>query len=85
MITAGILYILYGLIWVATAPLRALSDVSLSSSFAQAVTTGMGYASRLNHFLPIGPILYVMGIILTFEAGLVTYKIVMWVIKRIRG
>lgn len=85
MITAGILYIFYGLVWVATAPVRALADVSLSSSFATAVTTGMGYVSRLNHFLPIGAILYVLGIILTFEAGLVTYKLVMWVVKRIRG
>lgn len=85
MITAGFLYLIYGLLWVALLPVRALSDVSLDNAFSASVVTGMGYASRLNHFLPIGAILYVVGIVLTFEGGLVTYKLAMWVVKRIRG
>lgn len=83
MITTALLYLIYGIVWLITAPLRALADVSLSSSFASSITQGMVYASKLNHFLPIGAVLSVLGIILTFEAGVVTYKIIMWIVRRI--
>lgn len=83
MITTALLFVIYGIVWVVTAPIRALADVTLSSSFATSVTTAMTYASRLNHFLPLGTLLALIGIILTFEGGLVTYKVIMWIVRRV--
>ncbi|KKM77507.1 hypothetical protein LCGC14_1369370 [marine sediment metagenome] len=83
MIFNTILYILYFVILAITAPLRALNDVSLDSNFTQSIDTANSYLSVFNSLLPIATLLTIFGIFITFETLYFTYKILMWVIKKI--
>lgn len=85
MITLGILSIIYAFIWAATYPLRFLSDVSLSSGITDAITTAGQYLSIMNYVLPISTLTAVIGIFLTIEGSILTYKLIMWTIKKIPG
>lgn len=85
MITEQILRILYQVLLTITYPLRVAPDVTLSGTFGSAVSTGMGYASLVNRFVPLGAVIAVIGVILTFEAAVITYKTIMWIVRRVPG
>jgi hypothetical protein len=83
MITDGIITLLYGAVLILTSPLRLLNDVSLSSSFNSSITTAGKYFHSLNEILPISTMIEILGISLAFELAYLTYKGIMWVIKKI--
>jgi len=83
MITTGILQIIYAFIFAITSPLRLLADVSLNSNFATSIQTASGYYHAVNGILPIDTMLTIFGISLVFEGLYLTYKLIMWVIKKI--
>lgn len=85
MITDLLLYLLYGVILVLTAPFRLLSNVSLSSDLTATITTAGSYLKAVNSILPIDTLLAIFGIILGYEVVILTYKIIMWIIKKIPG
>lgn len=85
MITLGILSIIYAFIWTATYPLRFLSDVSLNSGITDAITTAGQYISIMGFVLPISTLASVIGIFLGIEASILTYKLIMWTIRKIPG
>jgi len=85
MISDGIIYILYGAIQLLTAPLRALSDVSLPSGLTNAIGTASGYISSINAFVPVDIFLTILTLILVIEAALLSYKLIMWVLTKIPG
>jgi len=82
MIGTTLLYIVYGFIYVVTAPLRLLPDVSLPASLSTAIQTSAGYINSFDYFLPLSEIYSVFTFILGFNAAVLLYKIIMWVIKR---
>jgi len=83
MITTAILEIIYAFIFAITSPLRLLDDVALNSNFATSIHTASGYYHSLNDILPIDTMLTILGISLLFEGLYLTYKLIMWVIKKI--
>jgi hypothetical protein len=83
MISTAILYLLYATIYLFTAPLQLLADVSIDSNFTSSIATAGTYISPLDMVLPMATIISILVIFLVFEAGYFTYKGVMWVIKKI--
>lgn len=83
MIFTAIIYTLYGVIWLITSPLRILSDVVLDSNIANAITTSSGYIGGLNAVIPVTTILAVFGIFLVVEIGILLWKGINWIIRKI--
>ncbi len=85
MITLGILSILYAFIWATTYPLRFLSDVVLDSGITSSITTAGEYLSIMNFVIPISTLASVIAIFLSIEGSILTYRLIMWTIKKIPG
>lgn len=85
MITSAILTLVYWVVWLITAPLRLLPDASLPSGVASALSSAGGYASSMDTFLPITTLYSVVLAMLTVEGFILTYKAIMWGIKKIPG
>lgn len=82
MILTGLINTIYGLLYLVTSPIRLLPDVTLSSGFTDAMNTVGGYLSSLNNLLPIDTILTLLGVYIAIELAYLTYKLIMWLIKR---
>lgn len=83
MITSGILLIIYYFIQAVEYPLKALPDVSLPAGITNAIANAGAYLSSFDLIFPVGTFLTIFGVMLTIEAAIVIYKIVMWIIKKI--
>lgn len=83
MITQAFLFLIYGFVTAITYPLSILPDVTLNSGFGGAITAAGGYLAALNMIIPIDTLLNVFGIFIGYEIGYLTYKVVMWVIRRL--
>ena len=83
MITSAFFYVIYGLVWLITLPIRNLADVAMSASFSNAVDTASGYIASFNEFIPIDTIAQILLLFLTIEGAVLTYKLIMWLIRRI--
>lgn len=83
MITSGILYMIYGVVWLIVSPILLLPDVSISSGFSTALTTAISYISVFDSILPITTLFIIIGLIMGIEIAIAVYKIIMWVIRRI--
>jgi hypothetical protein len=83
MITSGILLIIYYFIQALEYPIKALPDVSLPSGIASAITSAGAYLSSFDLIFPVGTFLTIFGLMLTIEAAILVYKVVMWLIKKI--
>jgi hypothetical protein len=83
MITTIIINLLYLVVLLITAPLRALSDVVLNTNIANAITTASSYIGGLSAVIPIGTILGVFGVFLTVEVGILVWKGINWLIRKI--
>jgi hypothetical protein len=79
------MYLLYGAVLLLTLPLRLLPDVTLPIGLSNSIVTANGYLSAFNAFLPIGTALQVFSAILIIEAGVITYKLIMWILTKIPG
>lgn len=83
MITTAILYLLYGGIYVITSPLRLLSDVSLPETFAGYIITANHYIMNIDFIFPVATFLECIAFLVIVEAGIIFYRIIMWVVKKI--
>jgi len=83
MITNGILNILFAFISLILYPLHSFSDVVLNSAFATSLSTASGYYNSLNAILPVDTMLEILGVSLAIEGAYLTYKLLMWIIKKI--
>jgi len=83
MIISAILLAIYGVIWTLTRVFLLLSPVSLNSGFGGALVTAQQYIGTFDKFFPVDTLYIVIGLIMAVELGLATYKIIMWVIRRI--
>ena len=83
MITTAILEILYLFIYALTSPLRLFSDVSLPAGLTAAISNFNAYISGLDFIFPISTLLAIFILLLTIEGFIFSYKIVMWLIKKI--
>lgn len=83
MITTGIIYLIYGLVFAVTFPIRNLADVSMATNFNTSITTANGYISSFNTIFPIDTIGQILTLFLAIEGAVLTYKLIMWLIRRI--
>lgn len=81
MITSAILNIIFVVLGYL---IGLLPDISTTSVFNTAITTGSGYLSTLYSFLPfiISTLLAIIVFDLLFETGYMIFKTVYWVIRR---
>jgi hypothetical protein len=78
-----LLYIVYGIVFALTYPLRGLNDVVLDANINNAISTAGGYLAIINQIAPITTLLVILGLVLTIEGFIFLYKIVMWIIRKI--
>ncbi len=83
MIITAFLNLLYFVITLIIFPITLLGDVSFPEGFSSAIATASSYLSSLNDILPIDTMLTIFGISLSIELFYLTYKSIMWVIKKI--
>jgi len=82
MITYVLLYFIYGAILLATAPLRLLGNAELPAEIYTTLSNVGGYLGAMEVIFPVGTLLAILGIYLTIEGFILTYKTIMWVIRR---
>lgn len=83
MITNAIIYIFFFIVYGITTPLRLFDNVSLDGNFISSVTTATTYISVFDSFLPVTTLVIIFGLFLAFETAYFTYKLIMWLIKKI--
>lgn len=83
MITSIILYMIYGTAWIVLSPMRLLDDATLPAGLTTALASVSDYLSSVNTFVPVDSFLTIAGILLTIESAIFTYKLIMWLIKKI--
>ena len=83
MITDALLTILYGFIFLITAPLRLLADVSLPADISSTIAAVSANMALLNKVIPITTLVSILGIVIIVETAIFTYKGIMWVIRKI--
>jgi hypothetical protein len=83
MITAVLLNILFGIVWVITYPLRVFDDVSLPADIASSISTANGYLFALDYVAPVSTLLTIFALFLTIEGGILTWKAINWLLRRL--
>lgn len=83
MIVTAFIQTIYYLVYAICSPFLLLPNVTLPQAFADTITTASGYLSSLNSFLPIDTIITILKISIAIEVAYLTFKLIMWVIKRI--
>lgn len=87
MITSAFVYIFYFFLFVLTAPLRVLPDVSIDSGVVSAIAFAAEALASLAVFFPLTFAAFLgttLGVIV-IENYHFTYKGIMWVVNLIRG
>lgn len=79
MIVNFILRILYGFIGLLVSPLLLFADVSLDSNISAAISQAGQYLNMVDIILPAATLIAILGLFLTIEASILTYKMFMWV------
>ena len=83
----AIIYILYGVLWLLMLPIRALPDAVLPTQLTAAIATVGQYIALLNQMLgtTTTALIFIIGFLIAVEIGILTYKIIMWGIRKIPG
>lgn len=58
---------------------------TLPTEITSALVTFDSYFDKINSFLPLDTLFVIISLILTFEAGILTFKILNWVLNKLRG
>jgi len=85
MITNAILYILYGFIYLITAPIRLFDDVSLPTDINSTISSVGTNLALLNQVIPVSTIITILGIMLVIESAIFIYKGIRWIYNKIPG
>jgi hypothetical protein len=85
MISGYLLYLLYWILMLITLPLRVLPDATLPSEFTGTIATASGYIMFMEDLVPMQNILQYLGLIVLFEVGILSWKLINWVLRRIPG
>jgi hypothetical protein len=87
MISTGIINLLYGIVYLILYPIRLLPDVSMPSGVTSAISTVSGYMATLYAIVPVTAtaLLAILGLVFTAETAILTYKGIMWLVRKIPG
>lgn len=83
MISAAVIWVLYILVYAITLPIRALPDVSLPADIATSLASARDSVAGLNVVLPLTTIAGILALVITIETAFLSYKIIMWIIRRL--
>lgn len=82
MITGFLLESFYGII---VFLFSLFPTLALPTAVTTAVTLAFSYLNQFSFLLPVGSLLTVVGLALTFHVALLTFDFSIWVIHLIRG
>lgn len=85
MITTAILRILYGLVWLLTAPFRLFDDVVANENFVAGLASVQDSFASFSNILPLTSILSVFLAVVGVEVLLQVYKLAMWALRKVPG
>lgn len=85
MITYFVIIIVLTIVKALIFPITFLTDASLSASVQATIGTAGAYVHKFDTFLPsTSTALYLLfGTLLVVELAIVTWKLIMWVIRRV--
>lgn len=76
---------LFAIIYVVTAPIRLLPDVTSTSFGVSQIATISGWVSSAVAILPMTQLFIIIGLMLAIENHVILYRALMWVITKIPG
>lgn len=65
------------------APLLLLPDVVLPPSLANALAAMVAFTAQINPLFPLSQLFIALGIVVGIEIAIFSYKVIMWLIKKI--
>jgi hypothetical protein len=74
---------IYSVLTTILSPILNLSDASLPADVSNAFVNMRGFLNATDFVLPYSTLMAVIVLILAIEAGILVYKVVYWLIKRI--
>jgi hypothetical protein len=83
MITTTLLYLLYGVIRILLLPFNLLPNAVLNASITTSLATAGTYIKSMDFIFPTSSFLTILGLIFGIEIVILTYKLIMWVIRKI--
>lgn len=57
----------------------------LPTEISSAVVSFAPYFSKANSFLPVSTVFSIMALVLVFESGILLFKILNWILNKLRG
>ena len=87
MIAYYLILILLGLVGLLLSPLQLLPDAALAPAITASFATAAVYIAAIYQIFPytLTAFISVLGVAAAVEGGILTYKLAMWVIKKIPG
>lgn len=85
MIASAWYNVLYAVLYTITAPIRLLPNATLPSGVSNALSQAGSLINTLDAFIPVATILTIVGLVVAIEGGVFSYKVIMWVIRKIPG
>lgn len=83
MITNYFLTLIYNILWVILYPFRLLPNATLPTGLKNAIELSGQYTQPLSVVLPLGTLATIVGLFLTFETAVLSWKGINWLIRRI--
>lgn len=82
MIIDFLLRVIYTAVVLIFSPILSLADVTLNPGVTSALVQVKSYLAVIDSFFPVSTLIVVLGNILLVDAGIVLYRVIMWIIKR---
>jgi hypothetical protein len=83
MISSTLLYLLYLVVLLITAPLRLLPDVSLPADVLNSITIAGTYINSMDFILPVSTFFTIFALFLAIEGFIILWKVINWTLKKI--
>lgn len=83
MISTFFLNVLYIVVFLATLPVRALPNVTLTPAVSNAISLASYYLSLFSAMFPVSDFITVFLLVLAIDAGIFVFKGVNWIIRKI--
>lgn len=82
MITTAILYLIYGVVYAATYPIRYFPDVSVPQGVIDSISFIGPYLIGLDKYFPVSDLILILGLMLAVDTAIFAYKAIMWLVRR---
>jgi len=86
MITSALLYIIYAVLYlILSGTILLLPDVGQNSFVVAAITTVLPYAAVINLVAPLDTVFQIFAASVAIFVVVALYRLILWIIKLIRG